>query len=569
MPVCQVSLRNNPSSSMFQRIVKAVITSPGLVGRILLGIAALISLYLASISLTNTHLAGCGEASSCHRVLSSRWGLVFGLPVSFVGLGVYCIALFSAGAVEARQHRTWSGLVGQISLLVIVLSGLWFLALQLFVLGSFCPWCTVAQICGITGALALLYSRSTQTSARMAAQDSAEAPFLHKDGLLMAVLGLAAILTIGALAAGPFIGAPVPAKAQSLGSAGMTVAQSTVTPADQGPVLSLHQGKIKFPITGLPRLGATTADEVALALVDYTCDFCRMYHETLVDLVNRRGPNFGVVLLPAHRTDDGGKLQELMLTLFRGNSETYEKISGLLYAGALPARSQAVLEMAAASLGVEKFQDLWHQHHTWAEAQVRMTRELQVANKAATGDGSLPQLIVGNRILIGYQKDMVALEDFVSGGVKASSEQPMVVKSVQSAPVAASAEPMLSLRKNFADVGEMKPGQHVTTKIEFQNLGRMPLKIDWVSLDYGCEVVSVPKDTIGPNSMAFLEVRIQAPETGELFEKRVRIHSNATSPSQFLIVGKLSATAPTPTASAENPGSSQTAQAHPARPAQP
>ena len=66
-------------------------SSPGLIGRVLLVIAALLALYLASISLTQTYLPGCENATGCHELMSSQWAHIFGIPASFPAVALYLI----------------------------------------------------------------------------------------------------------------------------------------------------------------------------------------------------------------------------------------------------------------------------------------------------------------------------------------------------------------------------------------------------------------------------------------------------------------------------------------------
>src|SRR6266480_1415894 len=83
--------------------------------RILILGALGISAYLAWSSLSGKAVAGCGPDSSCDKVLHSRWGYWFGVPVSVLALLVYIAVLgltFGMGRKRdaAEQRKLWPGL---------------------------------------------------------------------------------------------------------------------------------------------------------------------------------------------------------------------------------------------------------------------------------------------------------------------------------------------------------------------------------------------------------------------------------------------------------------------------
>ena len=106
-------------------------------GLLFLGVALIISLYLAWNSLQGSAVAGCtNEGGGCHSVLSSKWGYILGLPVSLTGLPIYGALLFFSLSLSPGSRA----LTGTLSLLVMG-AALWFAAIQLFILKAFCPWC--------------------------------------------------------------------------------------------------------------------------------------------------------------------------------------------------------------------------------------------------------------------------------------------------------------------------------------------------------------------------------------------------------------------------------------------
>src|SRR5262245_5787066 len=127
--------------------------------QVLVGLAALIAIYLLTISWSGHPAAGCGPDSSCHRVLTSRWAYWLGVPVSLLALlayaGVLCATFaISRGALPLHRPAARALLTG----LAVTIAGSagWFVGVQVFVLRSVCPYCMAAHTLGLIAASILL-----------------------------------------------------------------------------------------------------------------------------------------------------------------------------------------------------------------------------------------------------------------------------------------------------------------------------------------------------------------------------------------------------------------------------
>ena len=142
--------------------------------RSILGIRALsliaigVSGHLSLITVTHGTLAACGELSShiaCDHVLRSAWSRWMGIPVSIFGCIVYISILISSYWITASAserfhsiaHRVFVGLVT-----MAAASALWFLSLQVFVIGKLCLFCVSIHLCGIAIAIILIVSGRRQ-----------------------------------------------------------------------------------------------------------------------------------------------------------------------------------------------------------------------------------------------------------------------------------------------------------------------------------------------------------------------------------------------------------------------
>ncbi|NMB51248.1 MAG: vitamin K epoxide reductase family protein, partial [Bacteroidales bacterium] len=120
----------------------------------ILNISALIlSLIMSWHYLTGGSIAGCGGGSPCEQVLSSRWSVIAGiLPVSGLAVGTYLAmfvcSLYIGPASEISIRRlAWSVLL--IMSGSITGSALWFIILQKWVIGAFCPYCMATHLTGL------------------------------------------------------------------------------------------------------------------------------------------------------------------------------------------------------------------------------------------------------------------------------------------------------------------------------------------------------------------------------------------------------------------------------------
>jgi uncharacterized membrane protein len=133
---------------MTKRMVLALLAIVGL----------LLSAYLTLFKLGYIGHLACG-AGTCERVQTSRWSVLFGIPVAAWGVGYYltllCVTLAGTqpGLAEApRVSWLLLGLTGWGVLFSAYLTGL-----ELFVIHAICEYCItsavlVAIMCAVSGA---------------------------------------------------------------------------------------------------------------------------------------------------------------------------------------------------------------------------------------------------------------------------------------------------------------------------------------------------------------------------------------------------------------------------------
>ncbi|MFK7820026.1 MAG: vitamin K epoxide reductase family protein [Planctomycetaceae bacterium] len=141
---------NQPSQSIIWTLRLLCLTALGVSG------------YLAYAGLTGNKIAGCGgELWDCNHVTSTRWGKWFGLPVGLAACGMYAACTGSLCFTGSQNQRLRRGVWNVMTVAGIAagLAAVWFISLQILVIGHLCKWCLVAHGCGLAVAGIILWNR--------------------------------------------------------------------------------------------------------------------------------------------------------------------------------------------------------------------------------------------------------------------------------------------------------------------------------------------------------------------------------------------------------------------------
>jgi uncharacterized membrane protein len=104
-----------------------------------------VSLYLA-ISHYLGFAVPCSITQGCETVLSSKYSMLFGFPLSVWGVGYFFAVIVSS--LLANHYAIWKKLLT--SLLGIgALASIIFLSLQFFVIKKVCQYCLIADLLSI------------------------------------------------------------------------------------------------------------------------------------------------------------------------------------------------------------------------------------------------------------------------------------------------------------------------------------------------------------------------------------------------------------------------------------
>lgn len=298
---------------------------------------------------------GCSAGGGCGAVLGSRWATVLGVPVSLPALLTHGLIFALSGSAAARERRRLLGAAA----VAVAGSALWFIGLQVWGVGAFCPWCMAAHTLGLVAAALILFPRPSWPPAAAA-----------WGGLAVA----------GLIAAQTLYEPPVPDLTPD-NFAGFTGLQ----PADY------------------PRLGLADAPVAVAYLYDINCPVCRFAHAHLTAARARYGDQLVVVLMPAPFSDrcnphmsrtseafaTSCELTELLMAVHHADPSAVEAFDAFLFAD--PAPSVAAARARAAKLVGED---------ALTTALANPAVEAAVASNVPLFDflgRSVPRMIIGGR----------------------------------------------------------------------------------------------------------------------------------------------------------------------------
>ena len=180
------------------------------------------------------------------------------------------------------------------------------------------------------------------------------------------------------------------------------------------------------------------------------------------------------------------------------------------------------------------------------------------ANQAVAKSTRLPQLMAGAEMLIGYYDDIQKINAFIDNGLKSTPVEPATEPSAAEPVVASTGTPaapntpQLRLRQDFLDLGRIEKGHKRLCHVDFSNSGTAPLKLAWIGLSEGCELIRMPQESISEGATGTILINITAPTDTEIFQRRIEINSNAAKPTVVNVQGHV-----IPANAAKPPGSGE------------
>ncbi|MCO6044046.1 hypothetical protein NG895_09005 [Aeoliella sp. ICT_H6.2] len=362
-------------------------------------VALILSVYLSWRHLTGVEAIGCGAGSTCEQVLSSRWSTVGGLvPVSGLAMGLYSVMLvasFYAGPATPEQERrlAWSVMLTLVG--AIAGSALWFVTLQAWVIGTYCPFCMATHVVGLLVAVLVIGQARRQLQGAPAGTNLP--PRWLGKPVVFPLLGLA--LAGGLAATQAFQTLP-----------GVVVAGETA------------DGDANTEELLPPLIGRPDAPVIVTLLFDYQCRHCQQMHFILNEAVQRLEGELAIALRPAplstqcnsfvprdvEQFEGSCELAKISLAVWLADEQAHAEFHQWMFTFDTGARWQprslsTAHEKAIALVGEAAMES------ALGDPWIQRCLDSSVQRYGAAGGGPIPKLVYGSRWVTASPTDADAL----------------------------------------------------------------------------------------------------------------------------------------------------------------
>lgn len=382
--------------------------SPGMMLIGLVAVGGLVGLglsgYLSYVALNSGSLVGCGQGVfRCDEVLQSRWSKWNGLPVSFAAVSIYLSLLgilpFTVRQVPATIRTVAWTLVTLLSLSAAG-AAIWFIGLQVLVIGKVCVYCLAAHACGLFAAGCCLAGfRKYPRAGRL------PVAFLGAGGAWL-------LLIAGQLTATPTTQTYAVRKLQ--GKQPVRILEAA------GPTcLTFLDKQVVIRPGDFPAVGSPQAKLKMIKLFDYTCVHCQALHRQLAEISQQDATYVIRVPLPIDpacnpmfREDEkihpeSCRLAKLALAVWLYHPDTYPAFDHWLFQSNEPPEFTRAVQEANALL-----QQAEVEAPDWEELMEgeQVTRRIRAGRELYQflGEGLIPQLLLTSELIEG---EVESLED--------------------------------------------------------------------------------------------------------------------------------------------------------------
>jgi uncharacterized membrane protein/protein-disulfide isomerase len=350
----------------------------------LISLALALSAYLSWHYLAGGAVIGCGGGSSCDDVLSSRWSSVAGvLPVSGLAAGAYLamlVASFSLGPATPVPVRRLAWRAMLVLAGAAAGSAIWFIIVQKWMVGAFCPYCLATHITGLLLAALIICRAPKEFERSSTVRVIGDLPTFGLTGLGLALAGILAVCqwTI------------VPPAVYRSGDS-----QNTLPDID---------------VRAAPLVGSPDARYIVTMLFDYKCPHCQQLHFLLAEVVRRYGGRLAFQLCPAplnracnpyiprdiDEFKDSCDLAKIGLAVWAARREAYSEFDQWMFTHESgdrwhPRSLEAARAKAVELVGQEKFEA------ALADPWVAKYLQTSVRIYGDTGGAAIPKLVFGSR----------------------------------------------------------------------------------------------------------------------------------------------------------------------------
>ena len=190
--------------------------------------------------------------------------------------------------------------------------------------------------------------------------------------------------------------------------------------------LSLHSGKFKLDLDGVPLMGSADAEYTLVSLFDYTCHHCRDLHLPLKEMFEAFQGQVAVISLPMPIDSNCNRLVKktqrahlnscnyarLGLAVWLSDRNKVEEFNDWVFDPPRPPALNLAYQYASKLVGTELLNESLQD--PWVVSQIKQDVEIYAMNYQTTHKDAMPQLIIGQSISAGSIKESEKLIKLVS-----------------------------------------------------------------------------------------------------------------------------------------------------------
>lgn len=423
-------------------------------------------------------MAGCGPDGGCDAVLASRWSTLHGVPVGLLGFVIYTVLLIGSWLKNPRAAATF---VHAVASLLVLFGALWFVAVQIFVMKNFCPWCCAAHALALVGVFSLWRSGEIFRGDRL--------------GFSRVALPLGAVVSMALIQA---MEAPREKIAQA------ELAANALSQSDGD--LYLFQGKVRLKLADLPQRGGRENGPMAILVSDYTCPHCLDLQRNLREYEKQSDGRLKVIYLPGFQDPVAKEIHRALLVLWRVNPQIYWQTNDAILSGEITANYGEL--MAYIKKNYSGRFDLDQMAYSgWAQNILEQGESLMRLNEAATGQGTLPQLMIGGKILVGTPR-VATIRDIAERAGEVKIGIPEFSNAVMPKGLVSAAAVGIEYENDHLDLGRLVEGDVRTAEFTYTNTGKDPVKILQINTSCGCIHAEEWKQTVAPGEQGHFKIHL-------------------------------------------------------------